>query len=176
MGAQYDYYLLSDTEEGARKIGELSNKPPVSGRFGSNLRHGFVYKRAHKITLGSIVRGVEIDVIWERWQKTLEPLREKLNKALKKSWQEWEIPREAGDPWARDATDTFYGLRAAIGQKLDTAKLLEQLNKQLGRNLRLDQLPEKPLDPWPQEPKKTSRRLVGSAPHAAKRDRRFDRA
>jgi hypothetical protein len=30
-----------------------------------------------------------------KWQAKLEPLREKLNAALKKSWQEWEIPREA---------------------------------------------------------------------------------
>jgi adenine-specific DNA-methyltransferase len=28
-------------------------------------------------------------------EATLEPLREKLNAALKKTWQEWEIPREA---------------------------------------------------------------------------------
>ena len=27
--------------------------------------------------------------------ETLEPLREKLNKALKQKWEEWEIPREA---------------------------------------------------------------------------------
>ena len=27
------------------------------------------------------------------WQATLEPLREKLNRTLKKNWQEWEIPK-----------------------------------------------------------------------------------
>src|SRR5262249_25038959 len=30
-----------------------------------------------------------------RWQKTLEPLREKLNKVLRQSWTDWQIPREA---------------------------------------------------------------------------------
>jgi len=50
--------------------------------------------------LKSIANNVEIDVIWENFQKTLEPLREKLNKALGKKWEEWEIPREADDKWS----------------------------------------------------------------------------
>jgi signal transduction histidine kinase len=29
-----------------------------------------------------------------------EPLREQINAALKTQWQEWEIPREAGDKWS----------------------------------------------------------------------------
>ena len=36
-------------------------------------------------------------MIWEKWQAKLEPLRATLNAALGKSWEEWEIPREAGD-------------------------------------------------------------------------------
>lgn len=42
----------------------------------------------------SIANNAEIDVIWDQWQAKLEPLREQLDAALKKSWQEWEIPRE----------------------------------------------------------------------------------
>lgn len=154
IGAKYDYYLLKDSKDGAEKEGEIIGKPPADGPFANNIRHGFVYERAPHVMLKTIADDAEIDVVWERWQNTLEPLRERLNKALKKSWQEWEIPREAGDPWSRDATETFYGLRAAIGKNLDTAKLLDLLNKQLGRNLRLDQLPQKPLDRWPEEPTK----------------------
>ena len=60
-----------------------------------NIRHGFVYERVPHITLRSIANNAEIDVIWDKWQQMLEPLREKLNAALKKQWQEWEIPREA---------------------------------------------------------------------------------
>ena len=56
-------------------------------------------ERVPHITLKSIVSNAEIDVIWERWQETLEPLREKLNAALKKKWPEWEIPREAESGW-----------------------------------------------------------------------------
>jgi adenine-specific DNA-methyltransferase len=46
------------------------------------------------ITLKSIANNAEIDVIWDKWQTKLEPLRENLNAALGSNWQEWEIPRE----------------------------------------------------------------------------------
>ena len=55
------------------------------------------------ITLKSIANNAEIDVIWERWQAKLEPLRESLNAALKKTWQEWEIPRDADKAWPEPA-------------------------------------------------------------------------
>jgi adenine-specific DNA-methyltransferase len=155
MGAKYDYYLLKDSKEGAEKEGEITGKPPAESPFTNNVRDGFVYERAPHVTLKSIANNAEIDTIWERWQNTLEPLREELNEALKTNWQEWEIPREAGDPWPSDAAKTFYDLQTAIREKSETTKLLEQLNKQLGRTFRLDLLPAKPVDPWPDEPTKT---------------------
>ncbi|MBA2526956.1 MAG: site-specific DNA-methyltransferase, partial [Pyrinomonadaceae bacterium] len=42
-------------------------------------------------------------VIWDKWQEVLEPLREKLNGALKNKCEEWEIPREAEDTWSAAA-------------------------------------------------------------------------
>jgi adenine-specific DNA-methyltransferase len=68
-----------------------------------NIRHGFVYERVPHITLKSIANNAEIDVIWDQWQAKLEPLREKLNAAIKKSWQEWEIPREVDAKWPEAA-------------------------------------------------------------------------
>ena len=65
---------------------------PSSQPTRGNIRHGFVYERVPHITLKSIANNAEIDVIWEKWQAKLEPLRESLNTALKKTWQEWEIP------------------------------------------------------------------------------------
>lgn len=100
MGAKYDFYLLKDSKEGAEKEGEIAGKPPADGLFTNNLRHGFVYERASHVTLKSIANNAEIEVIWERWRKTLEPLREALNKALKQKWEEWQIPREADEKWA----------------------------------------------------------------------------
>jgi hypothetical protein len=60
-------------------------------------------RRPH-ITLKSIANNAEIDVIWEQWQKKLDPLREKLNAALKKTWQEWEVQREADAKWSDAAS------------------------------------------------------------------------
>lgn len=63
----------------------------------NDIRQGFVYERAPHITLKSIANNGEIDVIWEEYQQKLEPLRAQLNKALHKSWEEWQIPRQAED-------------------------------------------------------------------------------
>jgi adenine-specific DNA-methyltransferase len=100
MGAKYDYFLLRDSKDGAAKEGEITGKPLAGNLFTNNIRRGFVYYRAPHVTLKSIANNAEIDVIWERWQTTLEPLREKLNKALKRSWEEWQVPRETDDKWS----------------------------------------------------------------------------
>lgn len=102
MGARYPYYLLADSPEGQKKIAELSGMEPSSQPTTGSIRHGFVYERVPHITLRSIANNAEIDVIWEKWQETLEPLREKLNAALQVQWEEWEIPREADDEWPEE--------------------------------------------------------------------------
>jgi adenine-specific DNA-methyltransferase len=99
MGARYPFYLLADSREGQIKEAEVSRTAPRSQATFGNIRHGFVCERLPHITLGSIANDADVDVIWEKWQKTLEPLREQLNAALKKNWQEWEIPREADVSW-----------------------------------------------------------------------------
>jgi len=85
------------------------------------------------ITLKSIANNAEIDVIWEKFQQTLEPLRQQLNTALGRTtprharesghpegknldtrvrgndgllaWEEWEIPRDAEDGWPAEAKE-----------------------------------------------------------------------
>lgn len=99
MGARYPYYLLADTREGQLKEAEVTRSAPSSQPTHGNIRHGFVYERVPHITLKSIANNAEIDVIWDTWQQTLEPLREQLNATLKQCWQEWEIPREVGKDW-----------------------------------------------------------------------------
>jgi len=103
MSARYPFYLLADSREGQIKEAEITRTPPSSKPTFGNIRHGFVYERVSHITAGSITNNAEIDVIWENWQKTLEPLRKRLNAALKKSWQEWEIPRETEEGWSATA-------------------------------------------------------------------------
>jgi adenine-specific DNA-methyltransferase len=102
---QFEYYELKDSINGARKETELTGRPSTEGPFQKDIRQGFVYERVPHITLKSIANNVEIDVIYEKWQRELEPLREALNRALGRSWEEWEIPREAGDGWAAQAKD-----------------------------------------------------------------------
>jgi adenine-specific DNA-methyltransferase len=100
MGARYPYYLLADSREGQQKSAEVTRTAPSSQPVRGDIRQGFIYDRAANVTSGSIANNAEIDVIWEKWQETLEPLRGKLNVALKKSWQEWEILREADAKWS----------------------------------------------------------------------------
>jgi adenine-specific DNA-methyltransferase len=95
MGARYPYYLLADSREGQEKEAAITRTAPSSQPVHGNIRLGFVYERVPHITLKSIANNAEIDVIWEKWQTKLEPLRSALNTALKKQWQEWEIPRES---------------------------------------------------------------------------------
>jgi len=103
MGARYSFYLLADSKEGQVKEGEVTRTAPRSHPTHGNIRQGFVYERVPHITLKSIANNTEIDVIWDKFQVLLEPLREQLNAALKKSWQEWEIPREPDDKWSEAA-------------------------------------------------------------------------
>ena len=104
MGARYLWYLLADSPEGQRKEAEITQRAPSEAPTAGDIRQGFVYDRVPHITLKSIANNAEIDVIWETWQETLEPLRARLNAALGKAWEEWEIPREAGADWSADAT------------------------------------------------------------------------
>ncbi|MGC8775692.1 MAG: DNA methyltransferase, partial [Chlorobaculum sp.] len=103
MGARYSYYLLADSREGQLKEGEITASAPSSQPTRGDIRHGFVYERVPHITLKSIANNSEIDVIWEKHQQQLEPLRQQLNTALGKQWREWEIPREAGEKWPEEA-------------------------------------------------------------------------
>ena len=103
MGARYPFYLLADSREGQLKEADITQTTPSTQPVQGNIRHGFVYERVPHITLRDIANNVEIDVIWEKWQEKLEPLRKEINSAVKKRWQEWEIPREADSEWSKEA-------------------------------------------------------------------------
>ena len=85
MGARYSYYLLLQTARRGfsrrRHYKAITTVPSDSPTCG-DIRQGFVYQRVPHITLKSIANNVEIDVIWERWQERLEPLRAELNTSL----------------------------------------------------------------------------------------------
>jgi adenine-specific DNA-methyltransferase len=134
MGARYPFYLLADSHEGQIKEAEVTRTAPSSQPVHGNIRHGFVYERVPHITLKSIANNAEIDVIWDKWQEKLNPLRESLNAALKKTWREWEIPRDfkeveaasrrlTEDKQRRDAAATLHAewwqARMARQQEID---------------------------------------------------------
>jgi adenine-specific DNA-methyltransferase len=124
MGARYPYYLLADSREGNQKEAEVTLSAPSTQPTHSNIRHGFVYERVPHITLKSIANNAEIDVIWEKWQTVLEPLRERLNTILSKDWREWEIPREAATDWAeptRKLHVAWWEARIARQQEIDAS-------------------------------------------------------
>ena len=147
MGARYPYYLLTDSPRGRQKEAELMQTAPSDSPMHGDIRQGFVYERVPHITLKSIANNTEIDVIWERWQQTLEPLRAELNSTLGRTWKEWEIPREAGDPWPETSAAAWKRLQTdqPNAQKADA---LLALNSGLGRDYTLEEVPDQPRDSW----------------------------
>ncbi len=118
---EFPYFLLSDSIDGVKKEAEISGRA-FDRKVFNNVRQGFVYHRAPHITLKSIANNSEIDIIWDNYQETLEPLRQQLNSALSLNWEEWEIPREADDNWpdvANSAHAKWWEARIARQKEID---------------------------------------------------------
>jgi adenine-specific DNA-methyltransferase len=140
MGARYPFYLLADSRNGQLKEAEVTRTAPSSQPVHGSIRHGFVCERVPHVTLKSIANNTEIDVIWDQWKMRLEPLRERLNAALKKAWQEWEIPRNAEATWPDTAkklhADWWY---ARIARQ-------QQVDKSIAAKAEFEYLYDKPYD------------------------------
>ena len=129
MSAKYPYYLLIDSPEGIHKEAEITKQiPPTPLSNGgkikteNDIRKGFVYKRVPHITLKAIANNPEIDTIHAKWQLQLEPIRTELNQLLKKSWEEWEIPRETEAKWSEKAKELlakWWEIRQQRQQEID---------------------------------------------------------
>ena len=124
MGARYSYYLLADSRDGQIKEAEVTRTVPSSKSARGDVREGFVYERVPHITLKSIAKNAEIDIINVQYQAVLEPLREQLNRSLGTTWAEWDVPREAESKWPLDATKLHTELwkqRIARQQAIDAS-------------------------------------------------------
>jgi adenine-specific DNA-methyltransferase len=127
MSARYLYYLLADSPEGARKEAEITGNvsavlagEKIGGEY--DIKRGFVYRRVPHITLKSIANNEEIDAIHAKWQAQLEPIRKELNRLLKQSWEEWQIPSEADAKWSdkvRELHAQWWDLRRARQKEID---------------------------------------------------------
>jgi adenine-specific DNA-methyltransferase len=124
MGARYPFYLLADSRDGQLREAEVTHSAASTQPTHGNIRHGFVYERVPHITLKSIANDSEIDVIWDKWQATLEPQRRNLNAALNQQWEEWEIPREPQKSWSEPAKKMhaeWWEGRIARQKEIDTS-------------------------------------------------------
>ena len=124
MSARYVYYFLADSPEGRRKEQEVSGKIMPDSPTHQDIRQAFVYARAPHVTLKSIANNAEIDVIYEKWQAKLEPLRTQLNAALGKKFEDWEIPRETVATWppaAKEAHARWWEARIARQREIDAS-------------------------------------------------------
>ena len=123
MSEKHPYFLLSDTREGRIKEAGLLGKPHSENyELKGSIKAGFVYQRAPRITLKSIAQNMEIDVIWDNYQETLEPLRKQLNAALNQNWDEWEIPGDAEKGWSdagKSAHAKWWEARIARQKEID---------------------------------------------------------
>lgn len=122
MGNSYPYYLLQDSEEGAKKEAEISGKQPHNKKYAEDVMLGFVCKRAPHITLRDIANNSQIDEIHLRYQDPMEDLRRQLNSATGNEYAEWEVPFEAEDSWDENAIklhSDYDSLRQSRRQDID---------------------------------------------------------
>ena len=122
MGARYPFYLLADSRDGQLKEAEVTRTAPSSQPVHGNIRHGFVYERVPHITLKSIANNAEIDVIWDKWQAKLEPLRESLNARSRRHGRSGRFrakPMPSGRTPRRNFTPTG-GRRASTARRKST--------------------------------------------------------
>lgn len=149
MSTKYPYYLLADSPEGRAKEQGITGKVQPSSPTHGNINLGFIYERVPHITLKSIANNAEIDIIWENWQETLEPLRKELNQMLGTDWQEWQIPRAKILPWSEEVIALHAKILKLKSPKTREARLKE-LNHMLGKAYTPETLPQHPGEPMPE--------------------------
>ena len=100
-----------------------------------DIRQGFVYERVPHVTLRSIANNAEIDVIWEKSQEIAGAVASELNAALKKQWEEWEIPREAAtgmvDESCEEIHAAWWEARMARQREIDASIAAKAENEYL---------------------------------------------
>ncbi|RMH32669.1 MAG: site-specific DNA-methyltransferase [Acidobacteria bacterium] len=147
MTAKFDYYELREPERG-----------PAGG---------FVYETVPHITLESIAKNTEIDAIAATYQPQIDQALADLNQALRKQWQEWEVPREVPHPvWPKEAHEAYKKLlkmkdSGALGMAEKAAPLLETVYRLTGHRWgSLAEVPEPmPPEDWPEAAQEALRRF-----------------
>lgn len=147
MGARHPYYMLSDSPEGKAREAKITRAAPSDTKTHGNIRHGFVYERVPHIMLKDIANNAEIDVIYDEFKAKMEPLREQINAKRGLEMEEWEMPRDPGDPWPPKAVDQWERFQR-VTTDTTKQKAVNRINKILGRQYTIETLPDQPVDPW----------------------------
>jgi adenine-specific DNA-methyltransferase len=144
MMAKFDYYELKDPERG-----------PAGG---------FIYETVPHITLESIAKNTEIDAIAAKYQPQIDEALRQVNRALRKDWKEWEVPREIPHPvWPEEAKQAYWRLQELKDSlrpkaRQEAERLLELVYRQTGHRWSLNEIPEPmPPETWPAKAKEALR-------------------
>jgi adenine-specific DNA-methyltransferase len=124
MGARYPYYFLEDSRDGQIKEAEIRRTEPSTAATHGDIRHGFVNERLPHVKLGQIANNAEIDVIWEEYQRLMEPVRQEINGLLGQSWEEWEIPYATEKDWSKQIAELhakWWKYREARQKEMDAS-------------------------------------------------------
>ena len=124
MAARYRYYLLVDSHDGQMMEAKIRGIAADERETHLDVRRGFVCRRVSHVTLHSIVNNAEIDVIWGKFQQSLEPLLHDLNELLDKEWKEWEVPKDRDEHWpieAKDVHSKWWELRICRQNQIDAS-------------------------------------------------------
>ncbi len=127
MSARFPYFVLADSPGGVAKEAEVAGASPAAfggAQTAGDIKKGFVYERVPHVTLKSIANNEEIDAIHARRQEQIEPVRQRLNAALKQTWEDWQVPREESPQWPAEAKrlhEEFWRLRRERQQEIDAS-------------------------------------------------------
>ena len=140
MGGKYDYYLMQDSEDGAKQEAELNNQPFAKKQYTNDVQHGFVYHRVNTISPKLIAYNNEIDIIWDKWREKILPLQEAFNAAIGKPHEEWEIPLEAPQDadWSNEVKKAHAAWLAARKQRQ------QEMDASIAANAKTELLVDRP--------------------------------
>ena len=91
-------------------------------------------KRVPHITLKSIANNAEIDVIWEKFQGALEPLRAELQRLAQPHLEGVGDSPEPGDPWSAPAAAAWSKFQE-VGTSEAKSAVLRALRPRVGPRL-----------------------------------------
>lgn len=109
MTAKFDYYQLANADQ------------------------GFIYESAPHVMFETIANNTEIDEIGKKYRPQITSAIGELNRMLNKTWEEWEIPREAANilpEGAKSAHKRFWSLQLQKRAEIDASieRSAEQLS------------------------------------------------